>query len=261
MATANTFTWSRPVERALLTALAAPFGARTGMPSVTTGRTPVLMTSVALTFDDGPDHHTPYFLEVLERYEIKATFFIVGEQVEDSPDMLRRVVAAGHEVGVHCYRHLPYPRRHDVDAADDLRRALALIEDAGGVRPALFRPPYGLFSRSVSRCADRESLEKVLWSRAGFDWGSRATPESVAANVGVPEPGDIVLLHDSERYGAPGSHRSTLEALPVIIESLRDKHLGFDTASELLRFGRDDEALSDEGLSDEGLSEVEGSLG
>lgn len=148
-------------------------------------------------------------------------------------------------MGVHGYRHLPYPRRHDADAADDLKRALAVIEDMGVVRPKLFRPPYGLFSRAVSRCADREGLEKVLWSRAGFDWGSRATPESVARNVGEPQPGEVVLLHDSERYGAPGSHRSTLQALPVIIESLRDKHLGFDTVSGLLRLGRYDEHLSE----------------
>lgn len=245
MAKANTLTWPRPLERGLLTALAAPFGARTRMPTLVPASTPILMDSVALTFDDGPDHHTPYFLELLESYGVKATFFAVGEQVQASPEILRRIVAAGHEVGVHCYRHLPYPRRHDTDATDDLRRTRSIIEKESGVSPALFRPPYGLFSRAVSRCADGEGLEKVLWSRAGFDWGSRATPESVARNVGEPQPGEVVLLHDSERYGAPGSHRSTLQALPVIIESLRDKHLGFDTVSGLLRLGRYDEHLSE----------------
>lgn len=189
-----------------------------------------------------PPH--PYFLKVLESHGIKATFFVVGEQVERSPQVLRRIVAEGHEVGVHCYRHLPYPRRHDADAADDLHRAYSIIEEADRIRPRLFRPPYGFFSRAVSAEANRLGLEKVLWSRAGLDWGSRATPESVARNIGGPEPGEILLLHDSEAYGAPGSHRSTLQALPTIIETIRREALGFYTVSELLDHGRSGGGLS-----------------
>lgn len=237
--------WTWPVERACLKMLAAPFGARTRVPSVIPGSPSVLMDTIGLTFDDGPDHHTPYFLECLASYGLKSTFFVVGEQVERSPEMLRRIVAAGHEVGVHCYRHLPYPRRHDTDAADDLLRARTVIEDVGGIRPTLFRPPYGLFSRAVAQEAARQDLEKVLWSRAGFDWGSRATPESVARNIGVPGAGEILLLHDSERYGAAGSYRSSLEALPEVIERVREQHLGFSTVSGLLESERDAGNLSD----------------
>lgn len=243
MSAATRGSWTWPVERAFLWALAAPFAARTRVPPLIPGTPPVLMDGVGLTFDDGPDHHTPYFLEVLESYGIKATFFVVGEQVERSPEVLRRIVTAGHEVGVHCYRHLPYPRRHDTDAMDDLVRAYSIVEEAGGGRPQIFRPPYGLFSRAVSREARRLDLEKVLWSRAGLDWGSRATPESVARNISEPEPGEIMLLHDSEAYGAPGSHRCTLQALPTIIETIRREALGFYTVSELLDHGRGDRSV------------------
>lgn len=194
----------------------------------------MLMSDVGLTFDDGPDHHTPYFLEVLESHGIKATFFVVGEQVENSPELLSRIVAAGHEVGVHCYRHLPYLRRHDTDVIDDLCRACSIIEEAGGIRSRVFRPPYGLFSRAVAREAHRRGLDKVLWSRAGLDWGSRATPESVARNIGVPEAGDVLLLHDCEAYGAPGSHRCTLQALGMIAETVGRAGWGFETVSGLL---------------------------
>lgn len=82
MTKASTLTWPRPLERGLLTALAAPFDVRTRMPTLVPASTPILLDSVALTFDDGPDHHTPYFLEPLQSYGIKATFFVVGEQVQ-----------------------------------------------------------------------------------------------------------------------------------------------------------------------------------
>lgn len=216
----------RLLERVFLYALAAPFGA--------VGRIGDSSGLVGLTFDDGPDQHLPMFLEALEKAGVRATFFVVGEQVESWPGGLQRIIAAGHEVGVHGYRHLPYPRRHAFDAAEDLHRARVTIEDAGGVRPRLFRPPYGLFSRAVARSAAREDLEKVLWSRTGFDWGAKATPESVAANVGFPEDGGIVLLHDSEAYAAPGSHRSSLGALTTIIERVDAAGPRFATVSEML---------------------------
>lgn len=143
MVAASRGAWTWPLERILLGAMAAPFGAWTRIPAVTGGSPTVLMTDVGLTFDDGPDHHTPYFLEALESYGIKATFFVVGEQVENSPEILGHIVTTGHGVGVHCYRHLPYPRRHDTDAMDDLGRACSIIEEAGGLRPRVFRPPTG----------------------------------------------------------------------------------------------------------------------
>lgn len=190
--------------------------------------------SVALTFDDGPDVALDQFLTLLDRVGARATFFLVGEQVVLRPDAPAAIVAAGHEVAVHGYTHRGHLRRAPWEVADDLRRARAVIEETAQVEMRLFRPPYGMFSLGSWLESSRQGWCRVLWSRWGRDWEAEATPQSIVECIGVPRPGDILLLHDSDRYSAPGSWKNTLAALPAICDRVSQAGLVLRSVSELL---------------------------
>jgi peptidoglycan/xylan/chitin deacetylase (PgdA/CDA1 family) len=194
--------------------------------------------AVALTFDDGPDASLDLFLSALNRAGARATFFLVAEQVRRYPHAPREIIAAGHEVAVHGFTHRGHLRRWPWDVAEDLRRARATIEDAAGCETRLYRPPYGLFSAGSWFEAGRQGWHRVLWNRWGKDWEATATPQRIAAEIGYPRAGDILLLHDSDRYSAPGSWRNTLAALPLIFDRLARAGLQARTVSELLHSAR-----------------------
>jgi peptidoglycan-N-acetylglucosamine deacetylase len=180
--------------------------------------------AVALTFDDGPDVGLDAFLGLLEEYDARATFFVVGEQVARAPSRLEEIIACGHEIGVHCYRHHNHLCLSPGKTVEDMRRARGVIEEATGQPTRHFRPPYGVFNLTSWMEADRQGWERVLWARWGRDWETSATPRCVADNIGRPQAGDILLLHDSDRYAARDSWRNTLGALPIILE--RFSYLG-----------------------------------
>jgi peptidoglycan-N-acetylglucosamine deacetylase len=177
-------------------------------------------SGVALTFDDGPDPEvTPAVLDILDATGVRATFFLVGEQLLVHHELGGAIAAAGHEVALHGFRHV----EHDelAEPREDLLRGLDAIEAATGTRPALVRPPYGRFS-AASYAASRElGLEAVYWSAWGADWeaiGPARIAELVRRDL---TPGAIVLLHDSARYAERPSARPTVEALPTILADIR----------------------------------------
>ena len=183
--------------------------------------------AVAITFDDGPHAEgTPAVLSLLAAAGVPATFFLVGEQVERQPELAARIAAEGHGIGLHCQRHRNLMLLTPGQLRSDLDRAQAAIEDACGVTPRLYRPPYGIFSTAALVEVRRRGFEPLLWSRWGRDWARRATPESVTRLVtrGVG-PGDVLLLHDADHYSAPGSWRATAGALPKVIAELRRRGL------------------------------------
>ena len=179
------------------------------------------LDGVALTFDDGPHPEgTPAVLEQLASASARATFFMVGEQVDRSPSLAAEVAAAGHAVASHGYLHNNQLRRTRGELEDDLSRADATIAEATGRRPLLYRPPYGIFSWYGIGLAWR-GWTPLLWSRWGRDWAARATPASIAAKVTQNlEAGDVLLLHDADTYSAPGSHVRTAAALPRVLEEI-----------------------------------------
>jgi len=189
-------------------------------------------TTAALTFDDGPHPRgTPATLEALRRHDVRATFFLVGEQVRRAPALAREIVAAGHAVAVHGERHRNLLRLTPAQLRDDLRRGVATIAEATGVIPGHYRPPYGVLS-GPGLCAARSGgWEVVLWSRWGRDWRASATAQSIAAVAlhAGPPAGDIVLLHDADHYSAPGSWRATVAALPRIFDAARRADLRWVT--------------------------------
>ena len=181
----------------------------------------------ALTFDDGPHPEgTPAVLEILARAGVAATFFLVGEQVARSGSLAGEIVAAGHQVGLHCHRHRNLLRLSPAQVRDDIARAEAIIAEATGQHPGTYRPPYGVLNACALRLARSRGWRTLLWSHWGRDWEARATPASIAARVtdGAAE-GSVLLLHDADDYAAAGSWRRTAAALPRIIDTLHERGL------------------------------------
>jgi peptidoglycan/xylan/chitin deacetylase (PgdA/CDA1 family) len=174
---------------------------------------------VALTFDDGPHPDgTPAVLEALAAAGAVAAFFLVGEQVERRPRLAAEIVAAGHDVGVHCTRHRSLLRLGPKAVREDLARAHDTIAGATGVEPRLYRPPYGVLNAAALAYARRRGWDTVLWRREGHDWQAKATAQSIGARVTHRlRAGDVVLLHDADYYSAPGSWRNTVAALPLVL--------------------------------------------
>jgi peptidoglycan-N-acetylglucosamine deacetylase len=185
-------------------------------------RLSVSAPGVAITFDDGPHPEgTPAVLDVLARAGARATFFLIGEQVERRPALAAEIVGRGHAIALHGYRHRLQLRMSGADVRDDLRRGTAVIEDAVARAPRLHRPPYGIYSSAGLAAARAAGLRPLLWSRWGKDWRKFTTPARIAAramrDVG---PGDVILLHDADFYSAKDSHRRTVRALEPILAEL-----------------------------------------
>jgi peptidoglycan-N-acetylglucosamine deacetylase len=181
----------------------------------------------ALTFDDGPHAQgTPAVLETLARSEVRATFFLVGEQVRRNPGVAGEIVAAGHGVGLHCDRHRNLLRLAPWQVREDIARAEEAIVNATGSSIELYRPPYGVANASALRLARRRGWRTLLWSQWGRDWEAKATQKSIRALVtrGAGE-GSVLLLHDADDYSAPGSWRRTAAALPGVLETLAERGL------------------------------------
>lgn len=183
---------------------------------------------VSLTFDDGPGRVTEPVLEVLAHHGATATFNVLGERVEGREGLLRRTLAEGHEIGNHAFRHERLAR-HPLDAYRQLRRTSAAIQAAAGVRPRVFRPPYGSVSRSVVAAARLAGLVTVRWDVDPHDYetpGAEVIRRRIVRRV---KPGSIVLLHDDRR-----ALEQTAVALDGALRELRERGYGFVTTSELL---------------------------
>lgn len=179
-------------------------------------------TDVALTFDDGPDPaSTPFVLDTLREAGVKATFFVVGERVERFPELTRRLVNEGHEVGLHCHTHRHAWLRSPWDFVYDLQRARATFEGVLGVRPTLFRPPHGAYTLVTMLALRLEGLRGVHWTVMGNDWVEAMTPERVVERVVTYlRPGGMIVLHDA----GPGAKRC-VPALPLLLTALRERGL------------------------------------
>jgi peptidoglycan/xylan/chitin deacetylase (PgdA/CDA1 family) len=184
---------------------------------------------VALTFDDGPHPEgTPAVLEALDTLDTQATFFLCGEQVERNPALASEIVAAGHVPAIHGYEHRNMLRLAPSTFVEDLERGIAAIEDAVGLRPELYRPPYGTFSYPGMVEVRARGLRPLLWSRWGHDWRAARSAAEIAAEVTRDlNAGEVLLLHDADHYSEPGCWRGTVAALPMVVERIRSA--GFKT--------------------------------
>lgn len=191
---------------------------------------------VALTFDDGPDADgTPAVLEALEALNWRATFFMLGSQVEAYPEIPRRVHRAGHEIGVHGWSHRNHLLLSPRAAHRDLARACASLTRAvPAVVLRWFRPPYGVLTASSVLAARRLGLRPILWSAWGQDW-LQSDADTVAQTVlSSARSRGTVLLHDSDCTSLAGSWRATVHALPLIADELARRGLEVRTLGQHL---------------------------
>jgi peptidoglycan/xylan/chitin deacetylase (PgdA/CDA1 family) len=182
---------------------------------------------VALTFDDGPSRDgTPRLLRFLARAEVKATFFLLGEQVALQPELAAEIVRQGHAVGLHGYGHHALTGMSNRELHEDLERARYTVASATQTEPVFYRPPRGVFTYQGLAAVRDRGLEPVLWTTSSRDWNRMATADSIYLRVTTRLRGrEIILLHDSDEYLAAGSWLRSLDALPRIVEQLGERGL------------------------------------
>jgi peptidoglycan/xylan/chitin deacetylase (PgdA/CDA1 family) len=181
---------------------------------------------VALTFDDGPDPEgTPAVLDALDAVGAKATFFFVGEQVKAAPMLAREVANRGHDIGLHGGTHTSQRDLEDWKVKDEMAYGLGTLEVATGRRPTRFRPPYGVFSAAGYEACQALKLEPVYWSAWGMDWETISAERILDIVERDLEPGAILVLHDSARYGHRPDAAPTVEALPLIAAAAAERGL------------------------------------
>jgi peptidoglycan/xylan/chitin deacetylase (PgdA/CDA1 family) len=178
---------------------------------------------VALTFDDGPSPtFTPRILDILKRFNVRATFFVVGTLVERYPGLVRRMIREGHTIGNHTYAHPiggSFARRPRKEIREEMDRAQRLLQDLG-IRPVGFRPPGGSWSDFVREEAELRGMRTVLWAVDSRDWTRPPANAVVNRVLRDARPGAIILLHDGG-----GDRSNTVDALGRIIKGLRNRGL------------------------------------
>lgn len=183
--------------------------------------------TVALTFDDGPDpFYTPQVLDVLARYDVKATFFVIGRHVDAHPELIRHIVASGHAVGSHGYSHAILRGVWPGEITTELQRRDVALYRAAGIQTRLFRHPGGMQGVFLPFVARAGGWRVVVWSVDSRDYTQPGAEEIVRRVLEAAHPGAIVLLHDGSPHGDE-SRRQTVAALPAILEGLRARGYRF----------------------------------
>ncbi len=185
---------------------------------------------IALSFDDGPlAGKTDEILDVLNKYGVKGTFFMVGTQAAFCSETAIRVMEEGHEIGNHTNNHKSLAALSERELDDEISLAEEAIFDACGYIPSLFRPPEGVCTEKISKAAKKRGYSIIMWSVDTHDWQGKTAQvisENVLANV---KPGAVILMHDGIF-----SKSHTAEALDIIIPALQSEGYTFVTVGELI---------------------------
>ncbi len=191
---------------------------------------------IALTFDDGPNPpFTQEIVEVLERYGARATFFVEGEAAVAHPEIVNLLRRAEMAIGSHSYSHSEsLTTMPAADFARDLQSAESALEEILGTKPQFYRPPFGRMSATMLRELRRAGYVSVGWDVDSTDW-RESEPEKIAARVlSEAHSGAIVLLHDGGLSGGNADRGGTVEALPAIIDGLRERGYELVTMTEMM---------------------------
>lgn len=183
---------------------------------------------IAMTFDDGPQpQNTPRLLDMLRARNIKATFYVIGQSVNLYPQIVRRTVEEGHEIGNHSNTHRLLSKLSDSEILADLGRCETAIVNAAGVKPPTMRPPYGgLLQKQREMVHAHFGYPIILWSVDPLDWkrpGASVVGSRILAGA---SSGGIVLAHDL--------HGQTVDAMPATLDALLHRGFKFVTVSQLL---------------------------
>lgn len=185
---------------------------------------------IAITFDDGPHpKETPKILDILKKYDVKATFFVVGKHIKWYPDSVIRASQEGHEIGNHTFTHPDISTLSEEQIKTEIKNCEDIIIQKTNKKPVLFRPPFGNYNREcLEKLSNDLGYTVVLWSGVDVrDW-QNPSPNKIAYEIiNNIKSGDIILLHD---YGT----ENTVKALEIILPELKQKGYKFVTVSELL---------------------------
>ncbi len=186
---------------------------------------------IALTFDDGPHPgRTPEILDILEKYNIKATFFVIGENVNYYPEVFQRIVAEGHEIGNHTYSHKVLTDCNEKDLKEEIELFNKALENYEPKPILNIRPPEGGYGNCLKEFASLNDYNIVLWSVDTMDWAHRSVENIVETVLSETSGGDIILMHDFISGKSP-----TPDALEIIIPKLIERGFEFVTVSELIK--------------------------
>ena len=186
---------------------------------------------IALTFDDGPHpQYTPLILDILKEYNVHATFFLIGENAERNPELVRRILREGHEIGNHTYLHKNLKEHTSGGIYEEISMAEEAILHIADQRTKLLRPPGGLYDKQVCETAHRLDYDIILWTVDTFDWKHPTSEEIVQTVESNVQCGDIILCHDFIG-GAPSP---TPAAIRRIIPDLLKRGYEFVSVSELI---------------------------
>ncbi|BDS05326.1 hypothetical protein NT6N_03660 [Oceaniferula spumae] len=183
---------------------------------------------VAMTYDDGPHpQNTPRLLDMLRERNIKATFYVIGRSVNLYPQITRRIVAEGHEIGNHTWSHPKLTALSDASVRSELNRTRDAIVAASGVKPRTMRPPYGALRQDQRAWIYKEyGYPTILWSVDPEDWKRPGVSVVTSRIVNNTRNGGIILAHDL--------HKPTVDAMPGTLDGLLRKGFKFVTVSQLL---------------------------
>ena len=191
---------------------------------------PYNKAEVALTFDDGPDPvFTPQILDKLQRYGVKATFFLLGVNIEKYPEIVKRIAAEGHTIGNHTYDHPKLTEISDEAYHNQIQKADELIQNLVGYKPKFFRPTYGAINENQVQWATEKGMMVVQWSIDTLDWkglSAETITQTVIANI---LPGSIILQHNAAGVPLQGS----VDALDQIIPQIQGMGARFVTLPEM----------------------------
>ena len=191
---------------------------------VSASATPVEAPKIALTFDDGPSTAwTPALLDGLKERGVKATFFLIGENADKNPEIVKRMAEEGHLIGNHTYHHVELTKISENEARLELADTSAVIVRITGTEPEYMRPPFGAWQRKLEQ---EIQMLPVLWTIDPLDWTTENQDEIVNKVVTEAEENDIILLHDC--------YKSSIEAGLRIVDILQEEGFVFVTVDELL---------------------------
>ena len=185
---------------------------------------------VALTFDDGPHKfRTPEILDVLDKYNVKATFFVVGAMAHEYKDIIKREICSGHEIGNHTYNHSKMRKLSCERLIKELDATENELYEIAEYRPKLFRPPEGYYSEQIAKAVGKIDYDIILWNIDTLDWAHNEVDKICSCIYDGIKPGSIILFHDYVVGKSP-----TVSALEIIIPELLSRGYKFVTVSELI---------------------------
>lgn len=179
---------------------------------------------VAFTFDDGPGKYTNELLNVLDKYNSKATFFLLGEKVDNYEKAVKKAYNLGMEIGSHSYSHPNLNKLSKTKVKKELQKTASVVKDVTGNEPTLFRPPYGLYNKNVTNYC---KVPMIYWTVDFEDWNNRSKKYVYKQILKQADDGEIILLHDI--------HKTTVKGFKKALPKLRKKGFELVTVSELYK--------------------------